>query len=174
MIYDYICTSDLCMYIVTRIIKKIETLFYILHLQIYVYKLWERDNHMKIEVGPAELLSTLHPFSFFVFPPWQYWQFHLQRSCWLRWDLQNFPAGLQMLQNNVSFFWSHDSALTYAWRNVWEKVHHSLGGHARTSAGTRKAQEYMNLKCCQGAVPTTSMWWAREVLALPWRKKCRA
>jgi hypothetical protein len=27
MIYDYICTSDLCMYIVTRIIKKIETLF---------------------------------------------------------------------------------------------------------------------------------------------------
>ena len=39
MIYDYICTSDLCMYIVTRIIKKIETLFYILHLQMYVYKL---------------------------------------------------------------------------------------------------------------------------------------
>ena len=45
MIYDYICMLDLWLYIVTRIIMKIETLFYILHLQIYVYKLWERDNH---------------------------------------------------------------------------------------------------------------------------------
>jgi hypothetical protein len=39
MIYDYICMLDLCLYTVTRIIMKIETLFYILHLQIYVYKL---------------------------------------------------------------------------------------------------------------------------------------
>jgi hypothetical protein len=47
--------------------KKIETLFYILHLQIYVYK-FEREIIMKIEVGPPELFPPLHPFSFFVFP----------------------------------------------------------------------------------------------------------
>ena len=29
---------------------------------------YEREIIMKIEVGPAELLSPLHPFSFFVFP----------------------------------------------------------------------------------------------------------
>ena len=34
------------------------------------------------------------------------------------------------------------------WINHW--------GHVRTSAGTGKAQEYMNLKCCHGVVPTTS------------------
>jgi hypothetical protein len=47
---------------------KIETLFYILHLQIYIFIKYEREIIMKIEVGPAELLTPRHPFSFFVFP----------------------------------------------------------------------------------------------------------
>jgi hypothetical protein len=45
-----------------------ETLFYILNLQIYVYKLWERDNHENWSRTCRALVSP-SPLLFFRFPP---------------------------------------------------------------------------------------------------------
>ena len=90
MIYDYMCMLELCLYIVARdnhencdrtclilsvlrllterdrqnyiIVHALGTLFHILNLQIYVYKLWERDNHenwsrtCRALVSPSPLL----------------------------------------------------------------------------------------------------------------------
>ena len=96
MIYDYMCMLDLCLYIVARdnhenwdhtcltlsvlrllterdrqhyiILHIWETLFYILNLQIYVYKLWERDNHENWS-RTCRALASPSPLLFYRFSP---------------------------------------------------------------------------------------------------------
>ncbi len=156
---------------------------------------------MKIEVGPASLSSFPAPLTRRVTRAWQVRNLHRHDSSYHKWLLKfihsSWRVFVMLFLTPAEFFYTvlvptvvarcefpfsrHDSsnsAHAYAWRNVWEKVTNSLGGVRTTNLETQKAQEHMHLKCCHGAMPTTSMWreWmaALELLAFPWRKKCRA
>ncbi len=140
---------------------------------------YEREIIMKIQVGPAELLSPLHPFCFFVFPltvltnpSWAVLLLALSSakfSCWFAEVAQeSFPFLGPWLCAHIRIASPRRKKMPRIVAST------SLGEDANANLASQKAQQRMHLDLCHGAVPF--IWMVQERLssmelpAFPWRK----